>query len=332
MSAKLERIRHMAGIEWHVDPVERAHLLDNQGFSPPVHRFAPSPGAVHAIRRFWVPVWSLPVGQESVQRVLQYPVCHLVIAPEYAILVGPRSGMSTKTLTGEGWAFGTMMQPATAALLWGGTVRDLVDETHPLGVVAALDADRLSAEVRALMGGDPNDRGARLRAAGAVERAVLPAVTVDDEGRLTNAIVEYVEHSSDVQRVTQVCEKFAISERTLQRLTVRRIGLTPKWLIQRRRLQEAAEMLARRGSGSLTRVATDLGYADHAHFARDFRSVTGLTPSEFAAEPRPTDHPQQRGDQETSRAATIRPKPLAQNHSPKTIRLDNRRRPTLDGI
>lgn len=89
-----------------------------------------------------------------------------------------------------------------------------------------------------------------------------------------------------MRRVGQVCEKFAITERTLQRLTARRIGLSPKWLIRRRRLHEAAERLADRDRPDLARVAADLGYADQAHFIRDLRAVTGLTPGEFAAEPR----------------------------------------------
>jgi AraC-like DNA-binding protein len=79
-----------------------------------------------------------------------------------------------------------------------------------------------------------------------------------------------------------VCAEFALSERALQRLVQRRLGLTPKWLIQRRRLQEAAERL-RDGSTTLADVAAVLGYADQPHFTRDFSRVTSMTPGEFAA-------------------------------------------------
>ncbi len=59
-------------------------------------------------------------------------------------------------------------------------------------------------------------------------------------------------------------------------------GLTPKWLIQPRRLQEAVERL--RGTpDSLGDVAALLGYADQAHFTRDFARVTAMTPGQFAA-------------------------------------------------
>lgn len=97
-----------------------------------------------------------------------------------------------------------------------------------------------------------------------------------------NSIVRLVEDDPDVTRVAQVCEAFDLTERSLQRLTRRRLGLSPKWLIQRRRLHEAAERL-RDGGGNLADVAANLGYADQSHLTRDFRSVTGMTPGEFAA-------------------------------------------------
>jgi AraC-like DNA-binding protein len=77
-------------------------------------------------------------------------------------------------------------------------------------------------------------------------------------------------------------EAFATTERSLQRLTGRWLGLTPRWLVQRRRLHEAAERL-RQQDVDLSRVALDLGYADQAHFNRDWRKVTGMTPGQFAA-------------------------------------------------
>ena len=72
-----------------------------------------------------------------------------------------------------------------------------------------------------------------------------------------------------------------MNERFLQRLSAERIGLTPKWLIRRRRLQEAARHLAGDASG-LADLAASLGYADQAHFQRDFKSVTGMTPVTYA--------------------------------------------------
>lgn len=267
-----------------IDPVEHAHLRDASGFSPPVHRFAPAPDLAAVVRRHWLPVWSLPEGETTVQRVLQYPVCLVVVAHDYARVVGPTRGLSTTELSGRGWAAGVMLQPAAGTLLLDGPVT-VVDQVLDLTSVATLDGAGLATAVRQVMATDPSDQARQAGAVQLMESALRGLAPVDEEGHLINAIVEYVEGEVAVQRVAQVCEKFAISERSLQRLTARRIGLSPKWLIQRRRLQEAAQRL----SGprpDLARVAADLGYADQAHFGRDFRAVTGLTPRQFAAEPR----------------------------------------------
>jgi AraC-like DNA-binding protein len=263
-----------------IDPTERAHLLDASGYAPPIHRFAPSPELADVVRRYWMPVWSLPDGQVSVQRVLQYPVCLVVVSADYALLVGPTTGLSTQELAGSGWALGTMLQPAAGQALAGGPVSRLTDATVPL------DDDALTRRIRTAVGEDPDDPTHQQAAVAAVEEWLRTLLPVDEEGLLVNAIVEHVEGDPAVQRVGQVCEKFAITERTLQRLTARRIGLSPKWLIQRRRLHEAAERLTDTARPDLARVAADLGYSDQSHFARDWRAVTGLTPGEFAAEPR----------------------------------------------
>lgn len=271
-----------------IDPTERAHLRDARGFTPTIHRFAPAPELAGLVRRYWMPVWSLPDGERSVQRVLQYPVCLLVVSHEYAVLVGPTTGLSTQELAGSGWALGTMLQPAAGSLVWDAPVDGLTDRAVPLEEASGLDGAGLVARIRETVGDDPGDPVRQQAAVAAVERTLAGLLPVDEEGELVNAVVEHVEGDSDVQRVTQVCEKFAIGERSLQRLTARRIGLSPKWLIQRRRLHEAAERLAGDGRPDLAGVAADLGYADQAHFGRDFRTVTGLTPGEYAAEPRPT--------------------------------------------
>jgi len=272
-----------------VDPIERAHLRDREGFTPPIHRFAPRPELGDLVRRYWLPVWRLPEGQVSVQRVLQYPVCLVVVADDYARLVGPSRGLSTRELRGSGWAVGAMLQPAAGLLLSGAPVSGLTDTYVDLATVRGLDGARLAAEIDATMRPDPTDPAAPERAVDVLEKALATVIPVDEEGLLVNAVVEYVEGDTGVHRVGQVVDKFGLSERTLQRLCARRIGLSPKWLVQRRRLHEAAERLAGLSgpeAPGLARVAVDLGYADQTHFSRHFKTVTGLTPGEFAREPR----------------------------------------------
>ena len=268
-----------------IDPTERAHLRDAAGYTPPIFRYAPGPGMAALVRRYWVPVWSLPPGKSTVQRVLQYPVCLLVVSHEYSLMVGVDTGLGRQELTGEGWALGVMLQPAVGAMLLDGPVTRLTDRRMPLTEVPSLDGEAVTVRVREALRADPSSEQAHHSAIEVVETALRALGPIDDEGLLVNRIVEHVENDSDVHRVGQVCEEFGIGERALQRLTARRIGLTPKWLIQRRRLHEAAERLRTGGRVDLAGVAAELGYADQAHFTRDFRTVTGLTPGAFAAEP-----------------------------------------------
>lgn len=268
-----------------IDPIEYAHLRDHVGYTPPIHRFVPRPELADLVRRYWMPVWSLPPGQVSVQRVLQYPVCLIVVSDSYARFIGVRTGLSTHELAGSGWALGTLLQPAAGSAVLGGPVTEVTDGALDLDAVPGLDGRVLTDRIRAAVRDAPDDPDHQQAGVDVLEDSLSGLLPVDEEGLLVNAVVEYVEGDPEVRRVAQVCAKFDLGERTLQRLTARRLGLTPKWLIQRRRLHEAAARLAT-GDGDLARVAADLGYADQAHFTRDFRTATGQTPGEYAAQPR----------------------------------------------
>ncbi|MBN1093382.1 AraC family transcriptional regulator [Blastococcus sp. TML/M2B] len=264
------------------DAIARAHLKDPRDASHRMHRYEAPAEFAGLLRWFWIPVWSVPTGQEAPQKVLQYPNSLIVIAQDYARFYGVTASLSTTTLTGDGWAVGVACAPAAGYLLTGRPMAEFTDRAVDVGEVLG-DAGRvLSDRVRAAMAPDPSDPAGHAAAIEAFGEALRPALPVDDEGALVNRLVAFVESRSDVTRVAQVCAEFGLGERALQRLVQRRIGLTPKWLIQRRRLQEAAERLRTDGT-SLAETAAVLGYADQSHLSRDFSAVTGMTPGEFAA-------------------------------------------------
>src|SRR3712207_1909236 len=109
------------------DRIDRAHLKDPDDRSHTMHRYRPAPDLRDLVQRYWVPVWSVPPGRQAPQRVLQYPVCLLVVSNDYARFYGVVSGTSTTVLTGDGWAVGVMLQPAAGFLVARRSVADFTD-------------------------------------------------------------------------------------------------------------------------------------------------------------------------------------------------------------
>ena len=283
-------IRHMStsGGPRSVDPVDRAHLTGVSRPSPPIHRYAPSDHLVDLVERYWIPVWSLT--EASMQSTLQHPVCLIVVSNTYARLYGVVPGRSSVTLEGDGWAVGTMLTPAAGRLVLGRSVADLTGRHVDLGEVDSLPAADLVREIRTTMALDPHDPAAHGVAIAALERRLEDFLPVDEPGLLINRVVGWLQEHPEVSRVAEVAESFAMSERSLQRLVEDRVGLSPKWLIQRRRLHDAVLAL-KAGTTTLAQVASQLGYSDQAHFTHDFRTVTGMTPGEYLRDQEVTQRP-----------------------------------------
>ncbi|RYB91119.1 AraC family transcriptional regulator [Nocardioides oleivorans] len=258
------------------DPVDRAHLTGVSRPSPPIHRYAPSEHLADLVDRYWIPVWSLT--EPSTQSTLQHPVCLVVVSNTYARLYGVARGRSSVTLEGEGYAVGTMLMPAAGRLVLGRSVADLTDSVVDLADL--VPDDRLVDDVRAAMEAGPHDPASHLAAIAVVEDWLTTFLPVDDQGLLVNHLVAWLRDHPEVTRVGEIADELGLTERSLQRLVEQRLGLSPKWLVQRRRLHDAVEAL-KAGTTGLADVAADLGYTDQAHFTHDFRTMTGMTPGEF---------------------------------------------------
>ena len=82
-------------------------------------------------------------------------------------------------------------------------------------------------------------------------------------------------------RVGWLAREVNLSISQLERDFKDRIGLTPKLVARQTRVAALAADAMRNGPPAWAGLATDYGYADQAHLTRDFRDLTGLTPSEY---------------------------------------------------
>lgn len=81
--------------------------------------------------------------------------------------------------------------------------------------------------------------------------------------------------------VNEFSEKNHINRRQLARKFSSAIGLSPKQLAKTIRIQETLKVLLNEEITSLTDLAYENEYFDQAHFIKEFREFTGLTPKEF---------------------------------------------------
>lgn len=239
----------------------------------------PAPERVsELVRWFWLPEWRLEPGRVSRQEIIAFPACNLVVEPTLVGLAGPTTRRSTRDLTGSGWAVGALLLPAAVPQL-GVEPGRLRDAYRPLDSPETAELQERVVSAMTTPGAPHERRAAAVEAFADWVGEHLRAP--DDEGRLANAVARLVDEDPEVLQVADVATRLGVSVRTVQRLASRHIGVTPSAMIRRRRLQDAAQRLREQPGSGLATLAAELGYADQAHLANDFRTVLGFTPSAY---------------------------------------------------
>ena len=105
-----------------------------------------------------------------------------------------------------------------------------------------------------------------------------------DEKRIVAVHAAIVDES--LTSVSQLVERVAASQRTVERICSRHFGFSPKLLLRRQRfMRSLAQFML---DPSLKWIgAMDSHYHDQAQFVRDFREFMGVSPREYAATPHP---------------------------------------------
>lgn len=241
-----------------------------------VARFEPPADLAPFIEHFWTVHWDLRESGPHTQEVLPHPAMHWVTEPDKSEIVGITRGRFRRTLSGRGYVQSVKFNPGAFSAFADLPLDVYVDKRVPAWKV-------LGPRVRGVL-----ERVRGRSDAEAIEvlcdtlRAFEPKL--DASAKLAGDMVRDIEQNREILSVAQVCARWKIAPLRLQRLFRRKIGITPKWVIQRYRLHEVIERVHAEPPTAMppwAELASELGFTDQAHFARTFRELVGVTPGRY---------------------------------------------------
>ncbi|WP_371661102.1 DUF6597 domain-containing transcriptional factor [Streptomyces sp. NBC_00280] len=230
---------------------------------------------------YWILHWNL--AEPHHQQVLTHPMVHLTfVTGGEAQITGIVSNTFTREISGTGRALGLRFRPGGFRPFLNSPVSTLTDQVIDVedlfGETARTAANTIITEP---------DVPTALELAATFLRAFAPdpaatAPSVYRDIEVATTLVDTVTTDPSLLRVSQLAALADMSTRQLQRLFAEYVGIGPKWVIRRTRIQEAASRAATTPQ-DWSALATELGYSDQAHFTRDFTGAVGVSPAQYAS-------------------------------------------------
>jgi AraC-like DNA-binding protein len=107
-------------------------------------------------------------------------------------------------------------------------------------------------------------------------RAEKRSINIDKAGHILKSMAQ----APSELKINAIAARYGITSRYLNKLIHQHTGLTPIAFQKIRRFQFSLRLIGKQNQ-PLTAIAYDCGYFDQAHFIKDFKSFTGLTPSAY---------------------------------------------------
>jgi AraC-like DNA-binding protein len=240
-------------------------------------RHEPSPGLAPWVELYWEVRWDLRGRKAHEQETLPHPCVNLVFGTHQPGLHGPLTTRFVARLDGAGWVVGSKFWPGMFRAFRREPVSTLTDRV-------LLPSDVFGEDGRAIDAAIFSECAPEKRVRLVDEFLASLAPVLEPDAARARDIMEVARRDRSVTRVDALAERVGLSVRGLQRLFDEHVGVTPKWVIQRYRVHEAAELAAGGKAPNWASLAAELGYTDQSHFIREFKAQVGRTPADYAAE------------------------------------------------
>ncbi len=99
--------------------------------------------------------------------------------------------------------------------------------------------------------------------------------------KIVETTIDVLISSNGNESISNIINKDKSKRRQLERKFKQQIGISPKQLGKIIRLQAALKLLLNQETKKLTNIAYQCEYYDQAHFTKDFKEFTGITPKDF---------------------------------------------------
>ncbi|KZB83354.1 AraC family transcriptional regulator [Amycolatopsis regifaucium] len=237
-------------------------------------RHPPAPELRPFVDHHWVLRWDLTGREPHEQVVLPNLAVNVTFFRDAAGAFGPGKRPFRYLVGGVDQGIGVRFRPGAFRAFLTGPVKMISGGSVPL-----TDLFPAAGGVTESVRNATNDFE-MVRVAEELLLAKHPVLT--PAARTAIEAVETIAGDPAITRVGVLSSRTGLSQRSLQRLFAEHVGAAPKWAIQVYRLNEAAARIAAEERLDYAKLALTLGYSDQAHFIRDFRSVTGWAPTEYA--------------------------------------------------
>jgi AraC-like DNA-binding protein len=244
-------------------------------------RHQPSAVLAPFVDYYWIPRWDLRGEPAYEQAVLPHPNVHLVFEASGAGIFGVDRRLFTRSLSGLGMAFGVRFRAGCFRPFWQAPISQLTDRVIPAVRLFGSQAEKTRQAIMRAGGSLADDDARMVGYAEALLCSVRPER--DPVAEQVAVLVSRITDDPGLRRVDELSAASGLSARTLQRLFADYVGVSPKWVMRRARLHEAAERADSGEPVDWAALAADLGYADQAHLTRDFTVAIGVPPSRYAA-------------------------------------------------